>query len=312
MPPNTTVARYSPHTCFPWVPCGFAHGPPSSTQLTAIQHPQRPPQQSPPPPSNHIVEWSTGRSTLVVSNPASQQHFPHLPTRFGGQTPQSSPDITMDEHLSPTSRSFSPIVHSTPSAPLRNHPHGPMTLPGMPNVHMSTPVYHQPSTPVTIARTSNTATQWQPPEVLSSPQRPPNYSHSNGPPPMHPRSWEAIVDRLRSAVTALRSSPSLSRCSSTDDLYSFPTQSTPPPSAKGNPQNAQIIELVREEFLDRIQLEYRASGIEEVGDIALIESSVVDILGTDLMKEMDVTFVPELEENGRQLWMHFCCLDGKK
>lgn len=109
-----------------------------------------------------------------------------------------------------------------------------------------------------------------------------------------------VLNNLRAALTAINPpvSPSVSSTSNDSDG-----------SAKLNSSStkSQVLSVLRVELSLPLQLTYRATNIEEIEEIALIDSVIEDIVGSEIMQEMKLSLLPELDDDGKTLWLHVCC-----
>ncbi|KAF2475253.1 uncharacterized protein BDR25DRAFT_382128 [Lindgomyces ingoldianus] len=289
------VTLYCPHSCHPWLPCQFANGydPQGGNQGSS---PSTKSNVSQPISQLHILQspgrqndqWNSSTSTLIPSPQKSQ------PLASQSNQNQQVRPITM------------PGMPTMPISGFHSELNRPNTLPSMSSMQIFSEVNHLPSGTTDSSQTAPSP-QWHPP-IAVSPQHQPPYQSPNHRASLSPptRSSELVISRLRTSLTSIRSPSSLSPSSSTDDLYSLdpPSNTQPPLDSIG----ARSLEILRSEFSQPIQLLYRACGVEEIIDIALIESTVADALGADLMRELKISFVPELQKDGRELWMHLCCV----
>ncbi|ORY03749.1 hypothetical protein BCR34DRAFT_667325 [Clohesyomyces aquaticus] len=274
---NTVVSLYGPHQCYPWIPCPFANG----------NHP--PPQNKAPPsrlsilsqnlPSGETSPWGRDASTLVprpATSPYSSQGHPYH-QRMSFHNPSSpSPNYQPPNQGPMTSR---------------------WTLPGMPQAQLNSEPYSPPSNVAGSARDSpcESSSQWLPPSTAPAPIPHPREPLFEQPPSQPGRCSESILARLKTKLAFLRQP-------NNDDLYSMNGVTIPNPLSESTRE--RVVEILQSEFSQPIVLLYHATGIEQVIDIAIIESVVADFLGSELMRGMELMFVPELEEDGKSLWMH--------
>jgi len=114
------------------------------------------------------------------------------------------------------------------------------------------------------------------------------------------RSAEAVQSRLRAALDPendFQDSPSTSTLVESSRMSSnF--------SSSATLTRSEIIRILNSELSEPIVLPYQTNNIEEVVEIALIHSTVLDALGNGLVEELGLGFVPELGGDGKSLRMH--------
>lgn len=92
----------------------------------------------------------------------------------------------------------------------------------------------------------------------------------------------------------------LQRPSDNSDLYENDTKAL---------SGHQVVELLRREFSEPIQLLYRACSLEECVDFAIVESAITGALGAEALKGVEL--MPELSLDGRELWLHIFCAENE-
>ncbi|OCL15017.1 hypothetical protein AOQ84DRAFT_158261 [Glonium stellatum] len=257
-PANSIVARYQPHSCYPWHPCPFARGLAPQGLI---------PGYGPPLNEQHIRQWNSSASTLIPLpsplTPPNQSLLQQNGQMLGGESAQG-----------------------------RRHAHH---MPGMPGVQMFSSVVSAPPEPSgerdrweegSRSWFSNPFTPIQPP----SPQLPP--------PPQ--RTSEAVVRNIQAAAVALHIPPDDS------DLYEDDKNNTNDAKTLFGPQ---VVELLRRELAEPIQLLYKACSLEECIDFAIVESAITEALGAEALKGVEL--MPELSADGRELWVHVFCVDSE-
>lgn len=117
---------------------------------------------------------------------------------------------------------------------------------------------------------------------------------------------EAVQNRLRAALDPENDFQDPSSSSSEKET----SHKFPKPLAGVTFTRNEIISILKSELSEAIVLPYKTDKIDEVIDIALIESTVTDALGDGLVRELGLGFVPELGSDGKSLWMHLTFEDN--